>query len=198
MESVVNSPYFATVIVPLLICLARITDVTIGTLRIIFVSKGYKILAPILGFFEITIWLIAITQVMKNLDNYVNILAFATGYSLGNFIGILIENRLAIGMVVMRIITKRDSTALVKALRLSRFNVTVVDADGNLGAVSIIFMNLKRSQIKKATSIIYHYNPLATYSVEDIRHVSDPKNHSSITHKRVDKFKRLFPQRLKK
>lgn len=198
MEEIVNSPYFATVIVPLLICLARVTDVTIGTLRIIFVSKGYKLLAPILGFFEITIWLMAITQVMKNLDNYVNILAFATGYSLGNFIGIWLENRLAIGMVVMRIITKRDSKALVEALKKQGFNVTVADAEGNLGAVSIIFMNLKRSQINKVTTIIYEYNPLATYSIEDVRRINEPYEGEDITHSKLRKMRRFFPTRLKK
>ncbi len=131
-------------------------------------------LAMILGFFEIMIWIMAIGEVMKNLGNFTNVLAYATGYSLGNFIGIMLENRLAIGIVVLRIITKRDSTELVNFLRKKNYNLSVVDAEGNLGAVSIIFMNVKRSKVKNIVPIIYQYNPLATYTIEDVRYVSDP------------------------
>ncbi len=173
MNEIISQPYFASYILPLIICLARVLDVSIGTLRIIFVSKGYKFLAPFLGFFEVLIWILAIGEVMKNMDNFVNIIAYCIGYSLGNLIGILLENRLAIGVVVMRIITKRDSTQLANALRDGNYNITITEAEGNLGEVSIIFMNLKRSHIKKVIPIIYKYNPLATYSIEDVRHVSD-------------------------
>ncbi|MDR2635402.1 MAG: DUF5698 domain-containing protein, partial [Campylobacteraceae bacterium] len=103
--------------IPLLICLARITDVTIGTMRIIFLSKGMKYLAPVLGFIEICIWLTAITQVMANLTHISNFFAYALGYSIGNFLGIFIEGKLAIGTVVVRIITKKDSRALAVKLR---------------------------------------------------------------------------------
>ncbi|PID47881.1 MAG: hypothetical protein CR967_02720 [Proteobacteria bacterium] len=174
MNELLNSEIFTLYIIPVLICIARILDVSIGTLRIIFISKSYKFLAMILGFFESMIWIIAISEVMKNLDNFVNILAYATGYSLGNFIGILIENRLAIGVVVMRIITKKDSSELVNFLRSKNYNTTAVEAEGNLGAVSVIFLNLKRSHVKNIIPIIHKFNPLATYTIEDIRHVSDP------------------------
>ncbi len=174
MNELLNNPYFTLYGIPALICLARVMDVSMGTLRIIFVSRGFKLLAMILGFFEVTIWIIAIGEVMKNLDNFINILAYSTGYSLGTLIGIMLENRLAIGVVVMRIITKRDSTELVNFLREKNYSLSVVDAEGNLGAVSIIFINLKRSSVSKLVPIIYEYNPLATYTIEDVRHVSDP------------------------
>lgn len=197
MNELLNQEWFLLYGIPLLICLARITDVSIGTLRIIFVSKGFKILAMILGFFEITIWIVAIGEVMKNLDNFANILAYSTGYSLGNYIGIMIENRLAIGVVVMRIITKRDSTDLVNALREKHYNITVADAEGNLGPVSIIFMSIKRSKIEDVVPIIFHFNPLATYSIEDIRHVSDPSINQEASTKGFRRFKRVIP-RIKK
>ena len=93
MHDFVNSPVFTWVVVPLLICLARIIDVSLGTLRIILVSRGMKVVAPILGFFEIFIWLLAIGQIMHNLTNIVNYFAYAFGFSIGNYIGIILEKR---------------------------------------------------------------------------------------------------------
>lgn len=174
METILQQEWFTLFGIPLLICLAKICDVTLGTIRIIFVSKGLKYLAPLLGFFEITIWILAIGEVMKNVDNIVNVLAYAIGFSLGNLVGIIIEKRLAIGMVVMRIITKRDSAELVHFLRKRGYNVTVVDAEGNLGHVSVIFLSLKRSRVNEIVPSIFHYNPLASYTIEDLRYVNDP------------------------
>lgn len=172
-EQIIASQWFVLYGIPLLIALARITDVSIGTLRIIFVAKGLKIWAPILGFFEVSIWLAAISQVMANLNSPINFFAYALGFSLGNYLGMYIENKLAIGHVVVRIITKRDAGSLITKLRELHYNVTVADAIGNSGEVSIIFTIIKRSSIKKVVSTIKHYNPLAVYSIEDVRSVSD-------------------------
>ena len=168
-----QSDIFITYGIPLLICLARIADVSIGTMRIIFVAKGLRKLAPILGFFEISIWLLAITQVMANLDSVANFLAYAIGFSLGNYLGMYIESKLALGMVVIRIITKRDSQSLVDKLRSQGYGVTVADAQGNDNPVNIIFTVIKRSSIKKVVPLINEYNPRAVYSIEDVRYVSD-------------------------
>ena len=169
-----QSEWFTLYGIPLLICLARITNVSIGTLRIIFVSKGLRLWAPILGFFEVSIWLMAISKVMANLTNPINYIAYALGFSLGNYIGMFIESRLALGMVVIRIITKRDSHTLVEALRALRYSVTVVDGEGNNGAVNIIFTVIKRSDIPHVRALIGTHNPQAVYSIEDVRHASDP------------------------
>ncbi len=174
MDEFLNSEAFILYGIPLLIALARITDVSIGTLRIIFVAKGLRLWAPILGFFEVSIWLGAISQVMGNLTTPANFIAYALGFSLGNYLGMYIESRLALGMVVVRIITKKDSTLLVEALRNLRYSVTVADAEGNMGPVNLIFTVIKRSDIKIVTSLILKHNPLAVYSIEDVRHASDP------------------------
>ncbi|NCB82580.1 MAG: DUF2179 domain-containing protein [Epsilonproteobacteria bacterium] len=174
MSEFLKSEAFILYGIPLLIALARITDVSIGTLRIIFIAKGLKLWAPILGFFEVSIWLGAISQVMGNLNTPANFIAYALGFSLGNYLGMYIESRLAIGMVVVRIITKEDAFDLVEALRNLRYSVTVADAQGNTGAVKIIFTVIKRSHIKTVTQLILKHNPLAVYSIEDVRHASDP------------------------
>ena len=174
LNEIFQSEAFSLYGIPLLICLARVLDVSIGTLRIIFVSKGLRLWAPILGFFEVSIWLIAISKVMENLTNPINYIAYALGFSLGNYIGMFIESRLALGMVVIRMITKKDSHDLVSALRSLRYSVTVADAEGNNGIVSVVFTVIKRSDIEKVRSLIGIYNPLAVYSIEDVRHASDP------------------------
>ncbi|MDX2414998.1 MAG: DUF5698 domain-containing protein, partial [Bacteroidales bacterium] len=106
--------WFDVVILPLLIFFARIMDVSIGTVRIILVSKGYKKLAPIAGFFEILIWIIAITRIVDNLDNWICYIAYALGFATGNYIGMIIEERLALGYETVRIITKREANNLVQ------------------------------------------------------------------------------------
>jgi uncharacterized protein YebE (UPF0316 family) len=174
MSEFLKSEAFILYGIPLLIALARVVDVSIGTLRIIFVAKGLRLWAPILGFFEVSIWLGAISQVMGNLTTPINFIAYALGFSLGNYLGMYIESRLALGMVVVRIITKKDSTLLVQALRNLRYSVTVADAEGNVGAVKIIFTVIKRVDIKNVTQLILKHNPLAVYSIEDVRHASDP------------------------
>ena len=191
MSELLQHEWFGLYGIPILIALARICDVSIGTLRIIFVSKGLRVWAPILGFFEVTIWLLAISKVMENLTNPINYIAYALGFSMGNYIGMFIENRLAIGMVVVRIITKRDSHALVTVLRDLGYSVTVVDAEGNMGAVNIIFTLIKRSSIKVITPLILHYNPQAVYSIEDVRHASDPNFPTVLTRRsRFSQFMR--------
>ena len=161
------------IFIPILICVARIIDVSLGTLRIIFVSKGFKVLAPILGFFEILIWLIAITHVMANLTNWVNYIAYAVGFALGNFIGISIENQLSLGMVVLRIITKSDASKLIEVLRERGFGVTVVEAAGSSGPVHLVFMVVNRSSLASIVPYIKEFNPRAFYTVSDLRYVTE-------------------------
>lgn len=168
-----HSPYFAYFIIPLLICLARIVDVSLGTIRIILVSKGAKKIAPILGFFEILIWLIAIGQVMQNLTNVVNYFAYALGFALGNYIGILIEQKLAIGIVVVRIITATDASELIGFLKKANYGVTVIDAEGANGPVHLIYTVIRRSSLPIIITHIKDFNPKAFYSIEDVRFVSE-------------------------
>lgn len=174
-----QSPYFTYLIIPLLICLARIIDVSLGTVRIILVSKGAKKIAPILGFFEILIWLVAIGQVMQNLTNIVNYFAYALGFALGNYIGIIIEQKLAIGIVVVRIITVAAASELIDYLKSANFGVTVIDAEGTSGSVHLIYTVIKRSSLPIIIGHIKKFNPKAFYSIEDVRFVSEgqfPKN----------------------
>ena len=129
-------------------------------------------LAPILGFFEVLIWLVAISQIMQNLTNFVNYIAYAMGFALGNYIGIRLEERIALGHVVMRIITQKDATDLTEFLKETHFRWTVIDAEGSQGPVSVLFTVLKRSDLEEMISLVKKFNPQAVYSVEDVRFIS--------------------------
>ncbi len=164
---------FNWIVLPLLIFLARVVDVTIGTIRIIFVSRGMKFLAPICGFFEILIWLVAIGKVMQNFTDPVLYIAYAGGFATGNFVGILVEEKLAMGLCVMRIITRKDAAKLVEFLKAAGYGITVLDAQGSKGPVRIIFMIIRRQDTKNLDRVIQKYNPKAFYSIEDVRFASE-------------------------
>jgi len=181
-----DSDIFAWVVLPLLIVIARICDVSIGTLRLIFVSKGFKKLAPILGFFEVIIWLVAVSQIMKHLDNIVCYIAYGGGFALGNYIGMYLEEKLSIGSVMIRVIPKFDTTELIKELKLQNFGLTVFDAEGALGKVKIIFSVIRRENIGNFISIINRYNPHAFYTIEDVKSVNEgvfKSNHGKLINK---------------
>ncbi|MDR2928351.1 MAG: DUF2179 domain-containing protein [Cytophagaceae bacterium] len=157
------------IIIPVLIFLARVSDVTLGTIRIVFVSKGMKALAPILGFFEIFIWLLAVSRIFENLDKWLYYVAYAAGFATGNFVGLLIEERIALGYINIRIITQYSGEALIKRLSEEGYGVTSVDATGSKGKVNIIYCVLKRSNYKHVATLIKECNPNAFYTIEDIR-----------------------------
>ena len=161
------------VIIPALIFLARIMDVTLGTLRIVFISKGDKTIAPLLGFVEVLIWLVAITQVMQNLSNVASYFAWAAGFAAGNFLGLRIEQTLALGQVVVRVITVDSGDELISRLTNRGYRLTALDAKGSRGKVNLLFMIVKRKKLKEVVDIIRDYNPNAFYSIEDVRSVSD-------------------------
>ena len=167
-----NSDFLVWVIYPFLIFCARIVDVSIGTLRIIFISKGKRYLAPLFGFVEVLLWLIVIGHVVKNLDNPINYIAYASGFATGNFFGMYLENKLAMGISLIRIVTVKEGGALVQHLRSMGLTVTDIKAEGNTGPVQVIFSIIKRKDVKAIIKIIHDFNPNAFYTIEDIGFVS--------------------------
>ena len=167
-----DSNWFNFGLLPFLIFLARIIDVTLDTLRIVFVSRGNKIVAPILGFFEILIWLMAITRIMENLDNFTTYIAYALGFAVGNYVGLWVEERLAIGIQLIRVITAKDASVLIDKLREKGFGATAVPAEGRDGLVHVIFLIARRQVIQQVITIVNEFNPRAFYSIEDVRSVN--------------------------
>ncbi|MCG8569160.1 MAG: DUF2179 domain-containing protein [Spirochaetes bacterium] len=165
-------------VIPLLIALARTVDVSIGTVRIIFVSRGMEKIAAFLGFFEIIIWLIAITQVMNNLTNVACYIGYGFGFAMGNVIGITIEKKLALGMQIFRIITSNQLETLQMALRDEGYGVTTVDAHGAKTPVKIIYTVCKRKDSPHIMNLINTLDPQCFVTVQDIRsgHLGFAKN----------------------
>lgn len=173
METFTESGLYMWAVLPFLIFLARLVDVTLGTMRIIFVSRGIKYLAPLVGFFEVIIWLLAIRIIMENLNNPICYIAYGGGFATGNYIGIFLERKMAIGRGILRIITRKDAAELIRALKDHGFGVTSIAAEGNEGDVSIIFMVIRRMDFKQITELVQKYNPQAFYTLEDVRYVSE-------------------------
>ncbi|TPE42901.1 DUF2179 domain-containing protein [Pontibacter mangrovi] len=182
------------VLIPALIFFARICDVTLGTLRIVFVSKGNKTVAPILGFLEVLIWLVAITQVMENLSNVASYLAWAGGFAMGNFLGLRVEQKLALGQMVVRVITVEPADELIRILTEHGYRLTCIDARGARGKVNLLFLIVKRKKLQHVLDIIRSYNPQAFYSVEDVRSVADVDLPQAEQERQVS-LRRFFPLR---
>ena len=164
---------FAYIVLPILIFLARICDVTLGTIRVIFISKGIKYLAPAIGFFEVIIWLLAIGQVMNNLTNVVSYIAYGAGFAAGTYVGMFIEEKISIGLVIVRVITRHDATPLIECLRQKNYGVTAIDGEGATGPVKLIFTVVQRQDLSRVIAIIKKFNPKAFYSVEEVRSVAE-------------------------
>lgn len=164
-----DSPMFTWVILPFLIFFARILDVSIGTMRLIFVSKGYKIYAPVLGFFEVVIWLLAIGQIMQHLDNFLCYLAYGLGFAAGNYLGIYLEEKMSLGTILIRVVPKADTTILINHLREHSFGASLVDIEGMTGKLKMIFTIVKRKDLKEVLGLIQEHNPQAFVTIEDVR-----------------------------
>lgn len=174
-----NTEIVNYLLLPLFIFLARIFDVSLGTLRIIFVTKGMRIIAPLVGFFEVLIWLLAISRIMQDLDNWVSYIAYAGGFATGNFVGMYLEERLAIGHEMIRVITRKDATSLIEELREMGYGVTSVKAEGIEGEVAIIYIIARRRMISEVLDKINYFNPRALYTVESIKYVNKEIFHKS-------------------
>jgi len=157
------------IVLPLIIFFARICDVSLGTMRIVFVSKGKKNIAPILGFFELFIWIVVLNEVFKSADGFVCYLAYAGGYAAGNFIGLNIEERLAIGSQLIKVFSTKDVAPLQKCLNEAGFGVTVVEGDGSTGKVKILYTVINRKTFDHVEKILKEFDPLIFYVIEDVR-----------------------------
>lgn len=155
----------------LLIFSARVTDVTLGTLRISFISRGEKSLAPIVAFFEMLIWLFAISQIFQNVTNLAYYVAYAGGFATGVFTGLRLEDRIALGSRMIQTITQEDASELLRGLRDEGFGVTSLRAAGASGDVNVIFSVIKRVDVPRYMSIVRRHHPQAFASVEDVRSV---------------------------
>lgn len=159
-------------LMPVLIFLAGLTYLTLSSVRTIFLSRGLKGWAAVLGFAETVIFLLAISQILANVANVANVIAYAAGYGLGNLAGIIVEEKLALGTVLVRLITRKDASELIRDMESRQFGVTSVGARGVSGKVRIVFTVVRRRDLKSLLRMIESFHPRAFVSIEDVRSVS--------------------------
>ncbi len=148
-------------------------DVSLGTIRVIFISKEMKGLSALVGFFEILIWLFAISNIMKNLNNPAIFFAYAGGYAYGTFVGVWIEERLSIGQVIVQIVAHQKVDEMIDALKNFGFKVTIMNAQSFKGSeVKFIFTVTGRKNVQQLIDLIKSFDPDAFYSIEDVKSVS--------------------------
>jgi uncharacterized protein YebE (UPF0316 family) len=164
-----NFDWFTWVYLPLIVFATRVLDVTLGTMRIIFLSRGRKYLAPLLGFIEVLIWITVVSQVVGGAQNIVAYIAYAAGFAVGNYVGMAIENKLAIGTLVIRIILSRNGKTLVDNLHNAGFGVTHVDGQGVTGPVLLVYTVVMRKELEKVVNIIHNTSPKSFFTVEELR-----------------------------
>lgn len=156
-------------LLPIFIFLGRIFDVSLGTLRIIFVSKGKRGVAPVIGFFEVFIWIVIISQILSRANDLVAYLSYAGGYATGTYVGMLIESKLAFGVLLYRVFTKENGNTLVQKLSENGFGATLVHGEGSIGKVDVIEIVVARQLMKKIESVINDFDDHAFYVTEDVR-----------------------------
>jgi uncharacterized protein YebE (UPF0316 family) len=154
-----------------LIFLLRVGDMSLDTLRVLFIMRGKKSVVWILGFLQATIFVIAISIVLTSLDNPLKIVAYAAGFATGNVIGMLIEEKLAIGYIQIRIISSRFGSAIAEELRDEGFAVTEVAARGKEGMVALLSLSVLRKQVNDVKNIVNKIDDTAFITVENVRPV---------------------------
>ncbi len=151
---------------PLVIFLLRVVDVSIATVRIILVVRGPRWVAPIVGFFEVLIWVLAVGAAIQNLSSPLHVVAYAGGYAVGTSVGLWVERKLALGIGVVRTISKGNGAQLAERLRAEGFGVTEQDGRGRSGPLSVLYTVARRRHIPDVLRIIEAEDPSTFVTVQ--------------------------------
>ena len=159
---------------PTAIFLARICDVSIGTVRIICVTRGFRTAAVLLAFFELVIWIVALSAVVAQLDRIENIIAYAGGFSAGNAVGMWLEQKLALGTQVVGLVSKGKAQAVAERLRFAGHVVTTLDGRGRDGPVALCLSVVPRRKVARVITMAREIDSEVLATVADIREWNRP------------------------
>ena len=154
-----------------LIFILRVMDMTLDTLRMLFVMRGRKLNAWVFGFFQSLLFVVAITRVLSNLDNILLMVGYAAGFATGNVVGIIIEGRLAVGHVLLHIISSRRGAAVADKLRDEGYAVTEIPARGKDGMVTLLNCSVLRKNVEKVRLAVNEVDESAFITADEIRPV---------------------------
>jgi uncharacterized protein YebE (UPF0316 family) len=152
----------------LAIFLARLTDVSMGTMRQILIYRGRRGIASFSAFFEIMIWVLAVSRVVTTTAPFYYMIAYGLGFASGNYLGSYIEEKIALGYLFAYIVPKRTSD-LVNKLREAGFGVTVMHGSGSLGTHPVYNILFRRKDGKRLVDIIKEHDEKAFYTLMDVR-----------------------------
>ncbi len=185
--------------IPLLIFVARIGDVSIGTVRTVFVISGYRKISVVLAFFEVLIWVLAVGGVFKYLSNPLAVIGYAGGYAAGILVGMTIEDKIALGMRMLRVINPDNDVDVAAILRERGYRVTRVEGSGQKGPVEVSFMVVPRKRVPELRAMIADLAPRAFITLERVDHTggSVPVNSTGQPESRFNRrfYERLMPVR---
>lgn len=154
---------------PVAIFLLRVSDMTLDTMRVLYIVRGNRPLSWVLGFFQSAIWVVAVTSALANLDNLWNIVAYAAGFASGNVVGMIIESKLAIGHGNLRIISSRRGSAIVDAIRSAGYAATELSGRGKDGTVSLITTSVRRRDIGRVHKEVLAIDPDSFVTLGEVR-----------------------------
>jgi uncharacterized protein YebE (UPF0316 family) len=149
----------------------RIVDVSLGTLRMIMVIRGKRGWAALIGFVEVTIWVVAVSQVITNMDSVWKVLAYSGGFAAGTLAGMWLEDRLALGDVAVYVVSKERGSSVANAVRKAHYGATEVPAYGQAGPVSMISVVTPRKRLDELIRLVNGTDPAAFVTVDDKRQV---------------------------
>lgn len=161
----------------LFIFFLRLLDVGMATVRIVLLGKGRKLAATGLGFVEAMVWVLAIARVLDGLDDPLRMVAFAGGFAAGTYLGALVEEWMALGQVLVRVISPVDTPSVAEVLRSHDYGATVVNGDGMAGEVRITFSVVPRKDTKYVSRLIHETNPAAYLTIESTNAIDAPHRH---------------------
>ncbi|HET7275559.1 MAG TPA: DUF2179 domain-containing protein [Longimicrobiaceae bacterium] len=162
---------FASAWGPLLIFSLRIVDVSLATLRMLLSVRGFKIVAPLIGFFEVLVWIFAVGNAIKHLESPYHLFGYAAGFSSGTLVGLWIEEKMALGMSTIRIMSQVGGVEIAEALRERGFGVTEFAGHGREGTVEVVYAVLRRRDLPVVFREVGIWDPDAFVTVEEPRSI---------------------------
>lgn len=155
----------------LLIFFLRVTDVSMGTIRMTMIMRGQRKYAAVIGFFEVTVWVLAISKVIANLDTFWNVIAYSGGFATGTMLGMVIENRLAIGFSGVHVVSMTKGAEIAAVIRDAGYGATQMRAEGQSGPVYLVDVIVPRKEVHNVLRLVNEVDATTFVTVEDTRQV---------------------------
>jgi uncharacterized protein YebE (UPF0316 family) len=198
LEALFGGPYG-----PLVIFALRIIDVSLSTVRILLAVRGHKRYVPLIGFFEVLIWVTAVGNAIRFLDSGWHLFGYASGFATGTYVGMKIEERLAIGYATIRVVSRHGGVEMADALRSLGYGVTEFGGQGRDGRVEVVYTVCLRRDISRVTAEVERWDPQAFITVEEPREIrwgwlqTDPRGRN-VALGTLDEFARRLGTRLRR